>query len=379
MKRTGLIATATVGLFALLGGASSAVAATSPNLGQTAPNAIVSSTFTNSNTAPQTTITGNVCYTTPPGTPPTTTNGSTVVPCPAQVVTDQGTALANLNGQACVSLGAGAVALNTISISGGAPGVFPPGCYSSGGAMNIVAGTTVTLNGAGTYIFRSGGAITTGATSSVVTAAGGCATDVFWTGVGATTLGASSTFVGTIIDDAGISIGHFATLTGRALAAGGTVTTDADTIATPTACASGVQVCVVSSTAPTITGIAAQTVPVGGSATVNFTIGGGVIPNALVLTSTSSNLALVPQSAIQFGPPGSGGARTLTVTGADGRSGVATITVTVTDPTTNCATTSVFLITIGPTAVPTMPQWAMIALAGLLGLGGVVALRRRTI
>jgi hypothetical protein len=66
---------------------------------------------------------------------------------------------------------------------------------------------------------------------------------VYWAPVGAATLGANAalsvapTFVGTIISAAGITIGHFATLTGRALAFGGTVTTDADTIAVPTCAA----------------------------------------------------------------------------------------------------------------------------------------------
>jgi hypothetical protein len=98
----------------------------------------------------------------------------------------------------------------------------------------------VTLNGAGVYIFRPGGALNTGADSSVVLAGGACAADVFWAPVGATTLGANAalsltpTFAGNILDAAGITIGHFANLTGRALAFGGTVTTDADTITVPT-------------------------------------------------------------------------------------------------------------------------------------------------
>ena len=60
------------------------------------------------------------------------------------------------------------------------------------------------------------------------------------TPVAATTIGANAapsptpTFVGNILDAAGISIGHFANLTGRALAFGGTVTTDAATITVPT-------------------------------------------------------------------------------------------------------------------------------------------------
>src|SRR5476651_2218536 len=67
------------------------------------------------------------------------------------------------------------------------------------------------------------------------------ASDVFWAPlpIGATTIGANAalsptpTFVGNILDAAGVTIGHFANLTGRALAFGGTVTTDADTITVP--------------------------------------------------------------------------------------------------------------------------------------------------
>jgi hypothetical protein len=66
----------------------------------------------------------------------------------------------------------------------------------------------------------------------------------------------------------------------------------------------------------------------------------------------------------------------LTIFGADGRAGETTITVTVTDPVSLCQTTTTFLLTIG-TAVPTLPQWAMIVLTVLLALAGLVAMRRR--
>src|SRR5438270_4975314 len=55
-----------------------ALAATAPSLGTTATYGVVSSTFTNSNTAPQTIINGDVCFTTPPVTPPLTISGATV-------------------------------------------------------------------------------------------------------------------------------------------------------------------------------------------------------------------------------------------------------------------------------------------------------------
>ena len=241
------VAFASLGFAALLSLAQSApaMAATAPNLGSEATYGVVSGTYTNANTAPQTIINGAptlpaVCFTTAPVTPPLTTTGTTITPCPPATGVDQGLALADLNGQACVSLGAGAITLDSIIIGANPPGVIPPGCYSSGGAMNVTATTTVTLSGFGVYIFRPGGALNTGANSRVILAGGACASDVFWAPVGAATLGANAalsptpTFVGNILDAAGINIGHFANLTGRALAFGGTVTTDAATITVPT-------------------------------------------------------------------------------------------------------------------------------------------------
>lgn len=236
---------ACLGLAACLLVGAPAFAATAPPLGSTSTYGVVSSTFTNANTTPQTIINGTasqpaVCYTTAPVTPPLSITGTVVTPCPSTVGPDQGLALADLNGQPCTFLGAGAINLNAIIIGANPPGVIPPGCYSSGGAMNVTAATTVTLSGGGVYIFRPGGALNTGADSRVVLANGACASDIYWAPVGATTIGANAalsptpTFVGNILDAAGITIGHFANLTGRALAFGGTVTTDADTITVPT-------------------------------------------------------------------------------------------------------------------------------------------------
>lgn len=210
----------------------SAFAATAPAMGTTNTYGIVSSTFTN--TANPTVINGSVCYTTAPVLPPTNITGATLTPCPVATGTDQGTALANINGQACVSLGVGAVALNTVNLGSGL-GVFTPGCYSSGGAMSVAAGT-VTLSGPGVYIFRSTGTLTTAAGTSVAVAGGACAADVFWAPNGSTSLGANTSFVGNILDGVAnaVTIGSTSTLVGRILSYGGVVTTNADTITVPT-------------------------------------------------------------------------------------------------------------------------------------------------
>lgn len=200
-----------------------AFAVSSPSLGTTASYGIISSTLT-ANTA-VTTVAGSVGYTTLSGSGTISVSGTTSIPAPAQSGTDQATALASLNSQTCVSLG------TNVTLSG----IYTPGCYSSTGTMDIVVSTTVTLNGAGTYIFRSGGAITTGANSVVALTGGASACDVFWTPDGGTTLGANSTFVGTDIPvSQDITIGNLVTWLGRALTYGHTVTSDTATITTPT-------------------------------------------------------------------------------------------------------------------------------------------------
>ena len=62
--RKSLSLVASVGLLTLLYGVSSASAqATAPVLGSTSTFGVVSSTFTNANTAPYTIINGSVCFT----------------------------------------------------------------------------------------------------------------------------------------------------------------------------------------------------------------------------------------------------------------------------------------------------------------------------
>jgi Ice-binding-like len=203
-----------------------------PSLGSEAPFAIVSDTYTN--TVAGTAINGNLCFTTGPVVAPTVTG--TTGPCPAAAGGDQAAAIAVLTGQPCTTI---AGPLEGVIIGANPPGTFPPGCYTSVGALGITVNGIVTLNGNGVYVFRStGGGITTGANSAIVLAGGACAGNVFWTGVGATTLGGTSSFVGTILDAAGVTMGLGATLSGRALAFGGTVTTNGgNTITVPVACA----------------------------------------------------------------------------------------------------------------------------------------------
>ena len=206
-----------------------ASAATSPSTGAASKFVILSSTY--SNTVGGTTLNGNLGYTVPPATNPTV-NGATHVADSVynQAGIDQGSALSNLNNQPCsFSFAPGPIDLAS-DTTHGPVGVYTPGVYCAAGAASIGGGGTVTLNGAGTYIFRMDGALNSSANSIVALANGASTCNVWWTPTAATTLGANSTFVGTDIDASGITIGNTVTWNGQALAFGGTVSTTSDTI-----------------------------------------------------------------------------------------------------------------------------------------------------
>jgi len=211
-----------------------AKAATSPGLGLAKSFAILSQTYSNS--ASGTVLNGDLGYTTGPATAPTV-NGVThsVDATYTQAGIDQGTALSALDSQPCTfNFANGSVDLASDTTHDPANvGVYTPGVYCITGAASIGGGGTITLNGAGTYIFRMDGALTTSANSRVVRANGASSCDVWWTPTQATTLGANSTFAGTDIDASGITIGSTVNWLGRALAFGGTVSTATDTISVP--------------------------------------------------------------------------------------------------------------------------------------------------
>lgn len=299
-RRISLVVQAGAGA-ALLMLATPAFTQTAPDLGSLVPYAIVSETFTN--TTAGTSVAGDVCYTTGPAVNPAV-NGAVVTPCPAQTGIDQNAARAELDAQVCTPIGA-AVALNQISIGGGTPGEFPPGCYSSTGAMSIDTGATITLSGNGVYIFRSGGSLDPAANSSVITANGACTDNVFWTPAGGTTIGANASFVGNVFrgtaDGLSITLGDSASLEGRALAFGSTVTTANNAITVPEQCPEPGSIIVEKRTNPqgslqsfTFTGDAAGDLTDGGQIVVDNLVPGNyssseIVPAGWDLTSIVCN------------------------------------------------------------------------------------------
>ncbi|MBC7512295.1 DUF3494 domain-containing protein [Candidatus Saccharibacteria bacterium] len=260
-----------------------ASAATSPTLGAANSFTVLSSSYVN--TTPGTTISADLGYTTGPATAPTV-GGTTHVADSTynQAGIDQGNALSYLNSQPCTfNFPSGPIDLAT-DTTHGPVGVYQPGVYCVTGASNAVVGGAISLDGAGTYIFRMDGALTTGANSVVNAINGASACDVWWTPTQATSLGADSTFLGTDIDAAGITIGNNVTWAGQALAFGGTVTTDNDTLTSPTCDASRGDTPAAPTTTPGL--------PNTGSGV--FSSAGAVVAFASILAVTA--LAIVLQS-----------------------------------------------------------------------------------
>jgi hypothetical protein len=104
-----------------------------------------------------------------------------------------------------------------------------PGVYqtSSDGALSLTG--TLTLTGAGVYIFQTGSSLVTATGSSVVLAGGASPCDVFWQ-VGSSATLDGSTFVGTVMASTSITLGSGVTVHGRVLAGTGDVTLIGDTI-----------------------------------------------------------------------------------------------------------------------------------------------------
>jgi hypothetical protein len=218
------------GFFALLMGLAFGAPA-AVNLGTAANYGVLSSTFTRNGGASA--ITGDAGYTTLSGSGNHTVTGTNHVPSPPQAGLDQSSALANLNGMGCsVAFAPGAIDLAS-DTTHGSIGVYTPGVYCANGAMSIGGGGTITLIGKGIYVFRALGTLTTTNNSKVMLLGGAESGDVFWTPSQATTLGANTAFIGTVIDDADITVGSTTAWEGRALSFNGTVTVDTDVLSSP--------------------------------------------------------------------------------------------------------------------------------------------------
>jgi len=218
LKSSWLLATA--GCAALLCGASPALA---QSLGTAASFAVLGGS-TVTNTGPSV-VAGDLGVS--PGSavtgfPPGIVIGGTIHAADAvalQAQNDVTTAYNFLAGQACGTDLTGQD-LGGLTLT---PGVY---CFSSSAQLT----GTLTLNGAGTYIFQMGTSLTTASSSSVALTNGASACDVWWQAGSSATLGTATSLPGNVVALTSITLNTAASISGRALARNGAVTLNGNTV-----------------------------------------------------------------------------------------------------------------------------------------------------
>jgi hypothetical protein len=282
-----------------------------------------------------------------------------------------------------------------------------PGVYSFSSTANIATTTTLTLNGAGPYIFLVGSSITANVLSKVVLQNGANPCDVFWWVHDSATLNGNN-FLGTVIARVSVTVGDNDILTGRAVALTGAVTMPGDGGTTIGGC---------SAAPPPSGGVAVTkaflptTIQKGGAAILTITLSNANATDATLtspLTDTllgglviapTQNASTTCGSGVVTATPGGTTVSLLagaTIPGGT-RFGSCTVTVSVIAPTKgsflNTLAVGTLVTTINGTdlvsntdaasatltasvPVPTLSEWAMILLAALFVLFGMAGMRR---
>ena len=288
------------------------------------------------------------------------------------------------------------------------------------GAADLANNGTLTLNGAGVYIFRVASSLVANVGSHVALLGGADACSVYWQVTSAATLNGVN-FAGTVVAQAAVTLGVGDALTGRALTtslgavtlSGGNSISGCSSTAVPpsppppppppsptpspsprpNACAatSPDLFIVKTHTNPFVTGTnATYSIAVGNNgvtsigpitvtdtlpATLTFVSAGGVSWSCAaagqVVTCTSS--ASIPGSITLIVRPGVDAVPAVTNNAVVSGGGDCDLT--------NNATADVAIVTPGvssPVPVPTLSEWAMMMLAVLLAVAGGLALRRRS-
>jgi hypothetical protein len=269
-----------------------------------------------------TVITGNVGVS--PGTSITgIPGGGTVVPP---------FATHNNDGPAIAAQSATGALYTTLAGTGGATVLGPelggtivtPGVWSFSSTANIAAGTTLTLNGAGIYIFKVGSALTANVFSNVLLQNGASPCNIYWQVTSAATLN-GITFAGTVVAQANVTLGVGASLSGRALTTplGDVTLSGGNTVG---GCSAAGPVCPAITLAPPTlpTGTVAvpysQTITAsGGTAPYTFAVILGTLPTGLTLTA----------GGLLSGTPTTPGSFTVTIRGTDANGCFADIVYTI--------------------------------------------------
>ncbi len=136
--------------------------------------------------------------------------------------------------------------------------VLPPGVYAASSSAQITGPLTLDAGGDpnAVFIFQIASALTTASSSSVVLLNDAQSCHVFWQIGSSATLGTDSSFVGTIMAQASITVNTGATVQGRALARDGAVTLDSNVFTDVTCATTSSTPSVGPSETPTGTGTA---------------------------------------------------------------------------------------------------------------------------
>ena len=272
---------------------------------------------------------------------------------------------------------------------GGSPaGHYVPGHYALATGTAIIP-TSITLDGAGIYIFSLNSDLTTSVGSTVVFLNGADPCSVFWLVPTLATIDGVN-FPGTVVAGTGVHLGTGASLTGRALvAAGGDVTmAGGNSVGGCSVAGPGL------ATPTLVRPVAAPSVPLGTAISDSKTLGGGGLGSAAPTGTITFNL-YAPGDTSCTGTVIFSSQVTVTGNGAYSSASFTPTTVgtyrwiaNYSGDADNAATTnacnatneSVDVTAALPgssTPVPTISEWAMILLAALVGIAGCAGIRRQ--
>jgi ice-binding like protein len=184
---------------------------------------------------------------------------------------------------------------------------LPAGVYKASSSLGLVG--TVTLNGHGNptavFIFQVGSTLTTHSSSTVALVGTAQACNVFWQVTSSATLGTTSTFVGTVMALASVTLTSGVHVAGRVLARTGAVTLITDVITKP-ACITPLAT---STSTTTTTAPPATTTPTTGTTASggSGTGSGGSTGSGAASTGTGASTGATTTGAGAVGSTGSGG------------------------------------------------------------------------
>jgi hypothetical protein len=173
---------------------------------------------------------------------------------------------------------------------------LPPGVYNSTAGTFGITGT-VTLDGQGNpdavFIFQAASTLITASNSTVALINGAQAKNVFWSVGSSATLGTGTSFKGTIMAQASITVTTGATIEGRALTQTAAVTLDTNTISILT---------IIPPVPPPLPPVILSAVNLGTAA--NFAILAGSTITNTGTSNVNGNIGLSPGTAVTGFPPG---------------------------------------------------------------------------